>query len=351
MKRNKRSMTILDVATAAGVSVSTVSRVLNDKDDIAPETYERVKNIIAEMGYTSSLAARSMRSHRMNVIGLIMPDAGEPFPIEVMKGVNSAIAALDYDLIIYTCGDVRKHFTADRERKFVSLLNNSITDGVVVITPAATHFNTSAPVVAVDPHYGNNEYPSVISTNREGATEAMNYLIELGHRRIGFISGRFDLMSADRRLRGYRESLAQAGIPTDPDLILQGDFTAGTGLKCARQLLNLPVPPTAIFAANDQSALGTYQAAQEAGLSIPEHLSIVGFDNIPEAAQAEPGLTTVDQSIQEMGKISVQMLVKLIEGESLENKTIKTSTRLIIRNSCRVFEAVEKLNGNSVPYE
>jgi LacI family transcriptional regulator, galactose operon repressor len=341
MSRNKRSITIQDVANAAGVSVSTVSRVLNDKDDTAPETYKRVKAVIAEMGYTSSLAARSMRSQKTNVIGLIMPDAGEPFPIEVMKGVNSAIAALDYDLLIYTCGDNRKHFTADRERKFVSLLNSSITDGVVVITPAATHFSTSAPVVAVDPHYEITEYPSVISTNMEGATEAMNYLIKLGHRRIGFISGRSDLMSADRRLCGYRESLAQAGIPIDPDLIVQGDFTASAGLRCTRQLLNLPEPPTAIFAANDQSALGAYQAAREAGLSIPEDLSIIGFDNIPDAAQAKPGLTTVDQSIQEMGKFAIQMLVRLIEGEPLESKIIKTTTRLVIRDSCHALEEGE----------
>jgi LacI family transcriptional regulator len=167
--------------------------------------------------------------------------------------------------------------------------------------------------------------------------QAMNYLIELGHRRIGFISGRFDLMSAIRRLRGYEDSLAQAGIPLDPDLIVQGDFTAESGLSCARQLLSLPVPPTAIFAANDQSALGAYQAAQEAGLSIPADLSILGFDNIPDAAQAEPGLTTIDQSIQEMGKIAIQMLIKLIEGEPLENQIIKTSTRLVIRGSCRAF--------------
>jgi LacI family transcriptional regulator len=336
--RNKRSIRIQDVATAAGVSVSTVSRVLNDKDDIAPETYERVKTIIAEMGYASSLAARSMRSSRTNVVGLIMPDAGEPFPIEVMKGVNNTIAALDYDLIIYTCGDYRKHYSADREKKFVSLLNNSITDGVIVVTPAATHFTTNGPVVAVDPHYEITEYPSVISTNREGAIEAMDYLIQLGHRRIGFISGRFDLVSANRRLRGYEDSLAQAGIPLDPNLVVQGDFTADSGLSCARQLLSLPDPPTAIFAANDQSALGAYQAAQEAGLSIPGELSIIGFDNIPEAAQADPGLTTVDQSIQEMGKIAIQMLIALIEGKPLENQFIKTPTRLVIRGSCQALE-------------
>lgn len=341
MRRNKRSITIHDVATAAGVSVSTVSRVLNDKDDIAPDTYAHVKTIIEELGYASSLAARSMRSLRMNVIGLIIPDAGEPFPIEVMKGVNNAIAALEYDLVMYTCGDFRKHYSADREKRFVSLLNNSVTDGVIVVTPAATHFTTDAPVVAVDPHYEITEYPSVISTNREGAMEAMNYLIALGHRRIGFISGRFDLMSANRRLRGYQDSLAQAGIPLDPGLIVQGDFTAETALQYARQLLNLPQPPTAIFAANDQSALGAYQAAQEAGLSIPADLSIIGFDNIPDAAQADPGLTTVDQSIQEMGKIAVSMLVKLIEGTPLENHIVKTSTRLVVRGSCRSLPAGE----------
>jgi LacI family transcriptional regulator len=167
----------------------------------------------------------------------------------------------------------------------------------------------------------------------------VDYLISLGHRRIGFISGRSDLISADRRLRGYKERLAQAGIPIDPELIVQGDFTASTGLKCARQLLGLPVPPTAIFAANDQSALGAYQAAQEAGLSIPGDLSIVGFDNIPDAAQANPGLTTVDQSIQEMGRIAIQMLVKLIEGEPLETKIINTATHLVIRDSCRARTA------------
>lgn len=342
MRRKKRSFTIQDVASAAGVSVSTVSRVLNNKDDISPETYERVKAVIAEMGYTSSLAARSMRSLRKNVIGLIIPDAGQPFPIEVMKGVNRAIATLEYDLIIYTCGDGRKHFTADREKKFVPLLNNSITDGVIVVTPEATHFATNAPVVAVDPHCEINEYPSVISTNWEGAMEAMNYLLKLGHVRIGFISGRYDLQSAMSRLRGYEESLKNAGIPIDTDLVTQGDFTADSGLRCARHLLSLPNRPTAIFAANDEMALGVYQAAHEAGLSIPEDLSVVGFDNIPEASQSEPGLTTIHQPIQEMGKIAVQMLVRLIGGESLEENVIKTSTCLVIRDSCQVLDAVRR---------
>jgi LacI family transcriptional regulator len=336
--KSRRITTIHDVAEAAGVSVTTVSRVLNDKDDVAKDTYERVQKVIGELGYTSNLAARSMRSLRTNVIGLIMPDAGEPFPIEVMRGVNSAIAELNYDLIIYTCGDIRKHYTADREKKFVSLLNNSITDGVIVITPEAKHFTTNAPVVAVDPHYAGSEYPAVISTNRQGAMEAMGYLIDLGHRRIAHITGRSDLKSAERRLCGYLDSLSEAGIPMDPELIVQGDFTATSGLECARQLLNLPDPPTAIFCANDQSALGAYQAAREAGLRIPADLSIIGFDNIPDATQVSPGLTTIDQSIREMGKIATQVLVKLIEGEILENTIFYTSTQLVIRESCQALE-------------
>jgi LacI family transcriptional regulator len=163
----------------------------------------------------------------------------------------------------------------------------------------------------------------------------MNYLIKLGHRRIGFIGGRQDLKSAERRLRGYQDSLTQAGLPIDPKLITQGDFTAASGLMCARYLLGLPNRPTAIFCANDQSALGTYQAAQEIGLSIPDDLSVIGFDNIPEAALADPPLTTIDQSIREMGMIATEMLVKLIQGEPLKSKTLQTSTRLILRDSCR----------------
>jgi LacI family transcriptional regulator len=337
-RRIKRSVTIQDVAKAAGVSVSTVSRVLNDRLDVAPDTYQRVKGVIEELGYTSSLAARSMRSHKMDVIGLIVPDVQEPFPIQVMRGVNRAIAKLDYDLLVYTSGNIRKHYDGDRERHYVSLLNNSIIDGVIVITPASRHFMTNAPVVAVDPHYENTEYPAVISTNWEGAMSAMSYLISLGHRRIGFIGGRPDLQSANRRLLAYKDSLEQAGIPFEPQLVTQGDFTTEIGLICARQLLGLTEPPTAIFAANDQMAMGVYQAASEAGLQIPGDLSVVGFDNVPETALANPALTTVDQSIDEMGMIATQMLIKLIEGEILEERLHKTSTRLVIRESCRALE-------------
>jgi LacI family transcriptional regulator len=334
MKHNRKSITIHDVAAAAGVSVSTVSRVLNDKDDVASETYERVQQVISELGYASSLAARGMRSRRTNVIGLIMPDVAAPYSVAVLQGVNQAIAQLDYDLIVYTNGDVRKNASAAQEAYFVSLLNGSITDGVIVVTPVATNFSTDAPIVAIDPNNESPECPAIISTNRDGALQAMNYLTGLGHRRIGFINGRSELVSASRRLQGYRDGLAVAGIPVDEDLIEAGDYTTETAVRCTQRLLQLEDPPTAIFAANDQTAMGVYQAAQAIGMRIPEDLSVVGFDNLRESLFLYPPLTTIDQFISEMGTIAVEMIVKLVNGETLENNLRKISTQLVIRDSC-----------------
>jgi LacI family transcriptional regulator len=335
MGRTRTAITIRDVAEAAGVSVSTVSRVLNDKDDVAPETYERVQDVIQQMGYTSSLAARSMRSRRTNVIGLIVPDVADSFSIQVMKGVNQAIFELDYDLIIYTSGSIKKRSAAEREQYFVSLLNGSVTDGVIIVTPAATNFSTAAPVVTIDP---NNECPECLmisATNHTGAMAAMEYLIGLGHRRIGFIGGRPDLQCAQRRLQGYQDALRQANIALDPALIAAGDFTKETGQECARQLLSLPEPPTAIFAANDQSAMGAIKAARNADLRVPDDLSVIGFDNIPEAAYFNPALTTIDQFMEKMGYTATEMLIDLVQGKPLKHELHKIPTQLIVRDSCQ----------------
>ena len=282
MRRARKSVTILDVAKAAGVSVSTVSRVLNNRFDVALETSQKVQQVIQEMEYTSSLAARGMRSHRTNVIGMVMPDIASLYCVEIMRGVNQVIARLDYDLIIYTNGDVRKYGTADQERRYVALLNGGITDGVIVVTPAATDFSTDAPVVIIDPNNETPAYPAIISTNHEGTLTAMNYLTGLGHRRIGFITGRLDLVSARVRLQGYKDGLAAAGISIEEALIQVGDYTTETAVECTRALLSLENPPTVIFASNDMSAMGVYQAARGMGVRIPEDLSVIGFDNIRE---------------------------------------------------------------------
>ncbi|MBN1888925.1 MAG: LacI family DNA-binding transcriptional regulator [Thermoflexales bacterium] len=335
MRRAKTTITIQDVAKEAGVSISTVSRVLNDKDDVALETYERIRGVIQRLGYTSSLAARSMRSRQTNVIGLIVPDVADSFSIQVMKGVNRAIAEFDYDLIIYTSGSIKRPTGAEREQHYVALLNGSITDGIVIATPAATSFSTAAPVVTVDPNNKCPNCPSVISTNYAGATAAMEYLIGLGHRRIGFINGRPDLQSASRRLQAYLDALAVANIPEDQVLIEVGDFTTETGRLCALRLLSRPEPPTAILAANDRSAIGAMEAARELGRRIPQDLSLVGFDNIPETAYLNPSLTTVDQFIDQMGYIATEILIGLIHGKSPDSEQYEIATQLVVRDSCQ----------------
>ncbi len=346
MVSKKRTVTIRDVAKEAGVSVSTVSRVLNGKDDVALETIENVQRVVRELDYTSSLAARGMRSLRTNVIGLIMPDVSSPYCVEVMRGVNRAISNSEYDLIVYTTGDINKYGTADEERRYVTLLNGNITDGVIVVTPVATDFSTDAPIVAIDPNNESSECPGIIANNREGALKAMNYLIGLGHRRIGFITGRLDLVSACQRLQGFQDGLVAAGIPFQPELVQTCDYTTERAIGCARALLALKNPPTAIFASNDMSAAGVYSAAKEANIRIPEDLSVIGFDNLPESAYFSPALTTIDQFVAEMANIATKMVVKLVKSEPLpasftgtmdytrDGNLFKIPTQLVIRDSC-----------------
>jgi LacI family transcriptional regulator len=237
--------------------------------------------------------------------------------------------------LVYTTGDVRKSGRAFHEQKFVSLLTNSISDGVVIVAPVAGEFNIDAPIVSIDPTTSNPNYPAVHATNYQGALDAMNYLLRLGHRRIGFISGRAELESSNRRLKGYREALEKAGLPVDEALIASGDYTTETGISGARELLALENPPTAIFASNDQMAMGVFQVAQELGLHIPDDLSVVGFDNIAESKYM--GLTTVDQFISDMGYVATQMLIKLINGVALDDQTYQMQTQLVTRNSCKEY--------------
>ncbi len=308
--------------------------MLNDKTDVAPETVEKVQTVIRELGYVSSLAARSLRSHRTNVIGLVVPDVGSPYCHEILRGVNSTIGRIHRDLIIYTNCNSDRTNAAIEERDFVTLLNGGITDGVIVVTPVATAFSTHAPIVIIDPNQESPQLPGVISTNYEGALAAMEHLISLGHHRIAHITGRMELVSSNQRLQGYKDALNAAGLPIDEALIEIGDYTPPVAEKCTQRLLALENRPTAIFAANDQSAVGVYWAASQAGLKIPADLSVVGFDNLRESSYMVPALTTVDQFLEEMGSIATDMIVKLINGENMQSMLRVIRTQLIVRGSC-----------------
>jgi beta-glucosidase len=327
-------VTIGDVAAKAGVSIATVSKVINGRYGVASGTIDKVQAVITELGYESSLVARSLRSQRTNVIGIVVADI-EPFSAELLKGAAAAIRERGYELIVYS-GSGHGKDDSGWERRYISRLGGTLTDGIILVTPTVVDAaSDEAPVVAVDPHTGPSILPSVHSDNLAGAIAATEHLLQLGHRRIGFLAGRPDLESARQREEGYRQALAAAGIAGDPELTRVGDYELEMSEEPARQLLTLPDRPTAIFAANDLSAVETMHVARTLGLDIPGDLSVVGFDNIPESAVTAPPLTTIDQSIKEMGREAVELIVDLVEGTAGEGRPrqITLPTRLVVRQS------------------
>jgi LacI family transcriptional regulator len=330
----RRRVTIGDVAARAGVSIATVSKVINGRYGVAAATLARVQAVIDELGYESSIVAQSLRSHRTNVIGVVVADI-EPFSAELLKGAAQAIRGTGYELVVYSGGGSAR---AGWERRYLSRVSGTLTDGTILVTPTVVDVEHDAPVVAVDPHTGSSSLPSVASDNLKGAMIATEYLIGLGHRRIGFLAGRPDLESARQREQGFRQALAAAGIELDPDLIRVGEYTLESAEEPARQMLQLADRPTAIFAANDLSAIRTMEVAGSLGLSIPDDLSVIGFDNVPESALTDPGLTTIEQPIQKMGFEAVRMLISLIDQTPTGPSQLTLPTTLVVRQSCKAID-------------
>lgn len=331
-------VTIRDVAAQAGVSVATVSKVLNQRYGVAAETLARVQQVIKELGYEASLVAQSLRNHRTNVIGILVADI-EPFSTELLKGAADALRGTGFELVVYSAGG-RTGDPQGWEHRYLTRLSGTLVDGALLVTPAVDlEGQPGTPVVAVDPHTGRSPLPTVDSDNLHGGQVATEHLISLGHRRIALLTGREDLKSAQQRETGYRRALAGAGVPVDESLIRRGDYDHDIAAESARELLSGPDRPTAVFAANDITAIATIETAAELGLRVPEDLSVVGFDNIPESALCTPPLTTVQQPIREMGRRAITLLVRLINGESPDETHITLGTELIVRHSARALSS------------
>jgi LacI family transcriptional regulator len=213
------------------------------------------------------------------------------------------------------------------------------------VTPTVVGASFGAPVVAVDPHTGGDGVPMVDSDNLGGAQLATEHLIGLGHRRIGFLAGRADLESARLRRLGYQRALSEAGIEFDPGLVRVGSYEEGASAQAARELLAVSDRPTAVFAANDLSAITTIDVALTLGLNVPADLSVIGFDNIPEGALMTPALTTIEQPIQLMGQRAIAMLVEMLRGGSLALTHVTLPTRLVVRQSCSAPQVSERRGG------
>jgi LacI family transcriptional regulator len=335
VNKSSGNVTIVDVAGEAGVSYATVSRVINNKGHVRPETRERVLRAMTRLGYVVDQRARSLAGGRSQVIGLLVHDVGTSYIGEIIRGIDAELASAQYDLILYTT-----HRRKTKESAYVVTLTRGLADGLLLVLPRnpGAYLETLRqhrfPHVLIDHRGVDEEIPAVAAANRQGAYNATKYLIELGHRRIGFITGAIDQICAQDRLEGYKVALADHEVAFAPELVYKGNFFQPLGYAGASALLELPHPPTAIFASNDVSAFGAMEAVREHGLHIPKDISVVGFDDIPQAAHVHPPLTTVRQPLEEMGRIATHMLLEYIKDPQRPIERVELPTKLVLRQSC-----------------
>jgi LacI family transcriptional regulator len=334
MAQSVQRMTIRQIADLAGVSIATVSRVLNGRDDVAPETRDLVRQIIREQGYTANRSARGLSAGRTGLIGILVPMVFPAYFAGILAGAAEALTERDLPIALSPTGG--EH---DREVSVIDRLHG-LTDGALIILPEESGEelerlqNNGYRFVVIDPLMPLAErIPSVSAAHTSGADQAMQHLLELGHRRIAHIAGPRGWVATEDRRRGYNAALAAAGILPDPALTVETTPEISHGQDAAGHLLNLPDPPTAILCFNDNNAIGAIQAARARGLRVPEDLSVVGFDDVESATVVTPKLTTVRQPLAEMGRTGVSLLMRLLDGERFETLHVELATRLVVRES------------------
>jgi LacI family transcriptional regulator len=334
--KKTRNITIMDVAREAGVSDATVSRVLSGYEFVKDSTRHRVLEAVERLGYVANLQARSLAGGRTQIIGLLVPNLDINYVGTIVRGIDQELDRADYDLMLYTT-----HRHRNKESIYVSTIANGLTEGLLLLVPLVPTAYLDAlrernfPYVLIDQADTTEQSNVVDATNWQGAYEATRYLHELGHERILFITGLLDVRSAVERLAGYKAALADCDLPLQDELIIEGDFWQLPSYEATKTFLQKVRPlPTAIFASNDLSAFGAMDAIREAGLRIPEDISVVGFDDIPQASIVYPKLTTVRQPLEQMGRVAVKMLLEQIENPSHPPRRVTLATQLVIRDSC-----------------
>jgi LacI family xylobiose transport system transcriptional regulator len=323
--------TLAEVAAEAGVSVPTVSKVVNGRSDVSPDTRRRVEAVILERGYE-----RRRRSvERAALLELIFHELESEWALEIVKGVDRV--AREHGLAVVTTELQGRHTPG---RGWIDGVIDRQSLGVIAVFSELSermHAQLRAsgiPFVVIDPTGEPlHDIPSVGATNWSGGLAATRHLLGLGHRRIGIITGPGDILCSRARLDGYRAAMDAAGMPIDPELIAYGDFHVRSGIRHGQAMLRLPDPPTAIFAGNDLMALGVYQAARAMHLRIPDDLSVVGFDDLPVAGWVGPPLTTVRQPLMEMAVTAARLVVGLAGGHKPAQTRVELATELVLRES------------------
>jgi len=330
-----RPPTIHDIAREAGVSAATISRVLNRRPGVAPDTRERILRVIRDRGFSMNRTAQALSGGRTGLVGVTLPMIQASYFAMLAGGVAEALYVHDLRAVI--CPTRHEH---EREVGLLERLMHGTTEGAVLILPSESSEELlllrerGYPFVVLDPKQPLAPGIACVSAaNVAGAAAATRHLLELGHRRIGAVTGPAGWCATEERLAGYRAQLAGAGLSRDPALEQETDFEVTGGRAAAERLLSLPDRPTAILAFNDNIAVGALQAARARGLVLPRDLSVVGFDDAEHSALVTPALTTVRQPLGEMARMAVELLRRQLSDAPIEELRIELGTRLVVRES------------------
>ena len=326
-----------DVAERAGVSVTTVSHVLNKTRYVTRSSVRRVENAFKSLGYQPNALARSLRRKETRMLGMIVPDNSNPYFAELARSIEDACFECDYNVILCNSDE-----DPAKERAYLSLLTEKRVDGIVFVSSGNDRSAVQAlmqhkiPVVVLDRELKGTRCDSIVVDNRLGGRQATLHLIHGNHRRIGCICGPKNLTSAKERLQGYHDALSTVRLPADPKLIEPGNFHIEGGYAAMQALLDLPNRITAVFASNDLMAIGALRGIAARGLRVPADVAIVGFDGIALGRYTEPPLTTVAQPIREIGKLATELVLARVNGERKQPQTHRLKTSLVVRGSCGI---------------
>jgi len=332
-------LTQRDIARLAGVSTATVSRVINKQGNVSPDTERKVLSVIEKYGYLPNTIAKSLRIRRTRTIGFIVPDIGNPFFPEVLKGIEAVCVERGYNLIL---GNTNEDIKTEME--VVRNLRQQSVDGLLMILVDSSGgtlksglrgTDRALPVVFIDRHIQGFRHDSVIIDNEGGVYQATRYLIGLGHKRIAIIHGPSCTTPGDGRRRGYMRAMREGGIDIVSQYMKEGDFRIASGYQLTRELLLSPKPPTAIIGGNNLMTIGSFKAIRDIRIDIPNQVSLVGFDDFLLSAYLTPPITVIDRPMSDMGKIAAELLISRIENDDKSAvREIVLPTELKIRQSC-----------------
>lgn len=327
---------IKDIAADAGVSIATVSRVLNGSQTVAAALRARVMASVQRMGYHPNMVARSLRTRKSFVLGVIIPTIANPFFTDIVQGIEHAASSAGYiTTILSSDQDLAK------EHRNLQVLHDRRVDGVLIAvadrqaSDLSQLTNAGVPVVLVDRRLDGAQLDSVTVDTRRGAYSAVEFLVQRGYKRIGLLGGPSTVSTAADKLDGYRAALEDNGIVLDQTLVLLGDYTEASGRDLGRRLLSMAHPPEAVLVANNVMTLGFFTVVREYGLRVPHELAFIGFDDRPWSSLVMPPITMVDQPTYDLGRLATETLLERIIGDGADGwKNQLLRTKLIVRSSC-----------------